>query len=29
RLRQSLGDAEGRFIRSVRGIGYQWNEQGE
>jgi two-component system, OmpR family, phosphate regulon response regulator PhoB len=29
RLRQSLGDAEGRFIRSVRGIGYQWNEAGE
>lgn len=29
RLRQSLGDADGRFIRSVRGIGYQWNEQGE
>ncbi len=29
RLRQSLGDAEGRFIRSVRGVGYQWNESGE
>ncbi len=29
RLRQMLGDAEGRFIRSVRGIGYQWNEAGE
>jgi DNA-binding response OmpR family regulator len=28
RLRQSLGDEEGRFIRSVRGIGYQWNEAG-
>ena len=25
RLRQLLGDAEGRHIRSVRGIGYQWN----
>lgn len=24
RLRQALGDAEGRLIRSVRGIGYQW-----
>ena len=29
RLRQSLGDAEGRFIRSVRGVGYQWSERGE
>ncbi len=29
RLRQSLGDGEGRFIRSVRGVGYQWNESGE
>jgi len=24
RLRQALGDEDGRFIRSVRGIGYQW-----
>lgn len=24
RLRQALGDGEGRIIRSVRGIGYQW-----
>ena len=24
RLRQALGDIDGRWIRSVRGIGYQW-----
>jgi two-component system, OmpR family, phosphate regulon response regulator PhoB len=24
RLRQALGDSEGRLIRSVRGVGYQW-----
>jgi DNA-binding response OmpR family regulator len=24
RLRQALGDEDGRIIRSVRGIGYQW-----
>ena len=24
RLRQALGDEDGRLIRSVRGIGYQW-----
>jgi DNA-binding response OmpR family regulator len=24
RLRQALGDTDGRLIRSVRGIGYQW-----
>ena len=24
RLRQSLGDSNGQWIRSVRGIGYQW-----
>jgi len=24
RLRQALGDGEGRVIRSVRGVGYQW-----
>ena len=24
-LRQSLGDAHSEFIRSVRGVGYQWN----
>lgn len=27
RLRQTLGDAEGTLIRSVRGVGYQWNPQ--
>ena len=26
RLRQSLGDAEGELIRSIRGVGYQWNQ---
>lgn len=26
RLRQALGDNGGRFIRSVRGVGYQWAE---
>ena len=29
RLRQSLGDANSTFIRSVRGIGYQWCGNGE
>jgi two-component system, OmpR family, phosphate regulon response regulator PhoB len=29
RLRQALGDAEGLFIRSVRGVGYQWNQAGD
>jgi DNA-binding response OmpR family regulator len=29
RLRQALGDADGRFIRSVRGVGYQWSAEGE
>jgi DNA-binding response OmpR family regulator len=24
RLRQAIGDVEGQWIRSVRGIGYQW-----
>ena len=24
RLRQALGDSDGEWIRSVRGIGYQW-----
>ena len=24
RLRQALGDDDGRLIRSVRGVGYQW-----
>jgi DNA-binding response OmpR family regulator len=24
RLRQSLGDTNSKYIRSVRGIGYQW-----
>ena len=24
RLRQALGDSDGQWIRSVRGIGYQW-----
>ena len=28
RLRQALGDADGRLIRSVRGIGYQWAGEG-
>ncbi len=27
RLRQALGDEDGRIIRSVRGIGYQWVSQ--
>ncbi len=27
RLRQSLGDAEGKLIRSIRGVGYQWNPE--
>lgn len=27
RLRQSLGDTEGAFIRSVRGVGYQWSAE--
>ena len=29
RLRQSLGDTNSTFIRSVRGIGYQWCGDGE
>lgn len=29
KLRHSLGDTGGQFIRSVRGIGYQWNPAGE
>jgi DNA-binding response OmpR family regulator len=29
RLRQSLGDTNSSFIRSVRGIGYQWCGDGE
>ncbi|MEQ1875795.1 MAG: response regulator transcription factor [Bdellovibrionia bacterium] len=29
RLRQLLGDSEGNWIRSVRGIGYQWAKEGE
>lgn len=29
RLRQTLGDVEGVFIRSVRGVGYQWSELGD
>jgi two-component system phosphate regulon response regulator PhoB len=29
RLRQSLGDTNSAFIRSVRGIGYQWCGDGE
>lgn len=28
RLRQALGDADGRLIRSVRGVGYQWAGEG-
>jgi DNA-binding response OmpR family regulator len=27
RIRQTLGDTEEKYIRSVRGIGYQWNVQ--
>ena len=29
RLRQALGDDGGRFIRSVRGVGYQWAPETE
>lgn len=29
RLRQALDDKEGRWIRSVRGVGYQWVQDGE
>lgn len=29
RLRQLLGDADSRFIRSVRGIGYQWRAEAD
>ncbi len=29
RLRQSLGDTNSTYIRSVRGIGYQWSGDGE
>ncbi len=29
RLRQSLGDTNSTYIRSVRGIGYQWCGDGE
>jgi len=29
RLRQLLGDSEGNWIRSVRGIGYQWAKEGD
>jgi DNA-binding response OmpR family regulator len=28
-LRQSLGDIHSEFIRSVRGVGYQWNALSE
>jgi len=28
-LRQSLGDAGSKFIRSVRGVGYQWSANSE
>jgi two-component system phosphate regulon response regulator PhoB len=27
RLRQALGDAGGKYIRSVRGVGYQWTTE--
>jgi two-component system, OmpR family, phosphate regulon response regulator PhoB len=27
RLRQALGDTDGRWIRSVRGVGYQWSKE--
>jgi DNA-binding response OmpR family regulator len=29
RLRQTLGDDEGRLLRSVRGVGYQWVAAGD
>jgi len=29
RLRQSLGDTRSRYIRSVRGVGYQWSGESE
>ncbi len=29
RLRQLLEDTEGRLIRSVRGMGYQWTQEGD
>jgi DNA-binding response OmpR family regulator len=29
RLRQALGDEDGRVIRSVRGVGYQWAAEGD
>ena len=29
RLRQALGDSGGRWIRSVRGVGYQWAQADE
>ena len=28
-LRQSLGDTGSKFIRSVRGVGYQWGDESE
>ncbi len=28
-LRQSLGDADSKFIRAVRGVGYQWSSDSE
>ncbi len=28
-LRQSLGDADSKFIRAVRGVGYQWGSDSE
>jgi DNA-binding response OmpR family regulator len=27
KLRHSLGDAGGHYIRSVRGVGYQWSAE--
>ncbi|MEY4167585.1 MAG: hypothetical protein RIR52_1409, partial [Acidobacteriota bacterium] len=29
RLRHSLGDVGGQFIRSVRGVGYQWSAESQ
>ena len=29
RLRQSLGDTRSKYIRSVRGVGYQWSGESE
>ncbi|HEX4922735.1 MAG TPA: winged helix-turn-helix domain-containing protein, partial [Bdellovibrionales bacterium] len=28
RLRQAISDTDGKWIRSVRGVGYQWAKEG-